>query len=51
MAEFIPLTGSTGNLRALCERCLTLMHKAISRAALPALAGIMELTEQQGLKH
>lgn len=51
MAEFMPLTASTGNLRALCERCLTVMHKAISRAGLAALAGILEVTEQQGPKH
>lgn len=51
MAEYLPLTATTGNLRALCELCLTVMHKAISRADLATLGGILEVTEQQGPKH
>lgn len=51
MAEFVPLTASTGNLRALCEVCATLMHKAISLATLGALEGILQVTVREADKH
>ncbi len=51
MAEYVPLTATTGNLRALCSTCLTVMHKAIPLTALAALAGILDVTLQQATKH
>lgn len=51
MAEYLPLTQTTGNLRALCGTCTTVMHKAIPLAALAALAGILEVTVRQATKH
>lgn len=51
MIEFRPLSSTTGNLKALCERCLTVMHKAISRATLTALAMSFDVTEQQVPEH
>ncbi len=51
MAEYLPLTATTGNLRALCGTCTTVMHKAIPLAALAALAGILEVTVRQATKH
>jgi len=51
MAEYPPLTATTGNLRALCGACTTVMHKAIPIAALAALAGILEVTVRQATKH
>lgn len=51
VAEYFPLTASTGNLRALCEVCTTVMHKAISVAALTALQAKIEVTIQQAGKH
>lgn len=51
MIEFLPLTPTTGNLRALCEQCLTVMYKAISRSTLTALAAIFDVAEQQVPKH
>jgi hypothetical protein len=51
MAEYLPLTPTTGNLRALCGTCTTVMHKAISLTALAALVGILEVTVRQATKH
>jgi excisionase family DNA binding protein len=48
MADYVPLTPTTGNLRALCGICSTVMHKAV---ALAALAGILDVTVQQASKH
>jgi excisionase family DNA binding protein len=50
MAEYMPLTSRTGNLRALCGTCTTVMHKAIPLAALVALAGIVDVRLQQASK-
>lgn len=51
MAEYIPLTPTSGNLRAICPVCDTLMHKRVSRAALPALRAILELSIAQEPPH
>jgi hypothetical protein len=51
MAEYVPLTPNTGNLRALCSTCTTVMHKAVPLASLVALAGILDVTVQQACKH
>lgn len=48
IAEYMPLTSSTGNLRALCCDCTTVMHKAIAQASLAALAGIVDVAPSQG---
>ena len=50
VAEYIPLTASTGNLRALCEVCATLMYRAVSVSAVAALRGKVEVTIQQADK-
>ncbi len=44
MADYIPMTATTGNLRGICPECGSLMHKAVSRAALPSLNGILDVT-------
>jgi excisionase family DNA binding protein len=51
MADYVPLTPTTGNLRALCSTCTTIMHKAVPLAAVAALAGILDVTVQQASKH
>jgi len=51
MADYVPLTSTTGNLRALCGTCTTVMNKAISLSALAALEGILDVTVQQASKH
>jgi hypothetical protein len=44
MAEYIPITQSSGNVRAICGTCETMMHR---RAALSAIAIIMPGIEVQ----
>lgn len=44
MAEYIPLTPSTGNLRGICPTCGIMMHKRIRRDALPSLGSILDVT-------
>jgi excisionase family DNA binding protein len=51
MADYVPLTPTTGNLRALCSICTTVMHKAVPLNALAALADILDVTVQQAGKH
>jgi excisionase family DNA binding protein len=43
MAEFIPLTTKTGNLRAICPECGLLMHKRIRCDAIEALGAILDV--------
>ena len=45
--EYIAMTPTTGNLRALCETCSTIMHKRISRANLETLREILDVTIMQ----
>lgn len=49
--EVVPLSLSSGNLRALCETCLTLMHKRIPLAKLEALGAILDVTIMQAGEH
>jgi hypothetical protein len=51
VVDYVPLTTTTGNLRALCSTCTTVMHKAISKAAIKALEGIVDVTVKQAAKH
>ena len=43
-AEFIPLAASSGNLRALCETCSTIMHKRVAVARLEVLKAVLDVT-------
>jgi hypothetical protein len=42
MVDFVPVTERSGNLRAICESCGTLMHRRASvntiAAAMPGIA-------------
>ena len=41
MVEFVELRAGTGNLRALCENCETIMHRRVRRSAIStAMPGI-----------
>jgi len=44
MAEYVPLTPKTGNLRALCPICFSLMHKRIRLDALEAVRSVLTVT-------
>lgn len=43
-AEFIPLNTTSGNLRALCEKCSTVMHKHVSLAKLIDVRAVLDVT-------
>jgi hypothetical protein len=47
MAEYLPLTPKTGNLRAICPVCVCLMHKRIRFDALEALRAVLTVTIAQ----
>ena len=49
MAEFIPLTVKTGNLRAICPVCGSLMHKRIRCDAVEALRTVLDVTVAQAV--
>ncbi|MDI7775595.1 helix-turn-helix domain-containing protein [Asticcacaulis sp. EMRT-3] len=49
MAEFVPMTATTGDLRALCPHCSTLMHKRTSNAALSVLSALLDISFPQGV--
>lgn len=47
--EVFMLTPDSGNLRALCERCATVMHKRISVARVSELKALATVTIRQGI--
>ncbi|MCO5161270.1 MAG: helix-turn-helix domain-containing protein [Mesorhizobium sp.] len=47
--EFHPLTPTSGNLRALCEECTTVMHKRVAVAQLGALGALVTVTIKDGV--
>jgi excisionase family DNA binding protein len=47
MADFIPLTIKTGNLRGICPVCGSIMHKRIRCDAVEALRQVLDVTAAQ----
>jgi hypothetical protein len=48
--ELFMLAPSSGNLRALCEHCTTVMHKRISVTKISALQALATVTIRQGIE-
>jgi hypothetical protein len=46
MADYIPKTGTGGNLTAICEFCGRIMNKRVNLTAVPALGRLLDLTIQ-----
>ena len=44
------LTPSSGNLRALCEQCTTVMHKRVPASKISALQALATVTIRQGIE-
>ncbi|RWO00960.1 helix-turn-helix domain-containing protein [Mesorhizobium sp.] len=44
MAEFVAINAKSGNLRALCPECGSLMHRRTSHAQLEAIRGFLDVT-------
>lgn len=51
MAEYVPITTTSGNLRALCNVCGTLMHRRIALEQLANLEEILENAIPQAQSH
>lgn len=51
LAEYIPMSPASGNLRALCECCTTLMHKAFSLSRLGDLGKVLIVTIREDNQH
>ncbi len=49
--EFYPLSASSGNLRALCEACSTVMHKRVATARIGQLKALVDVTIRQDARH
>jgi hypothetical protein len=44
MADYLPVTATSGNLRGLCPACGRLMHRRVSKARLPTIIGKLHVT-------
>jgi hypothetical protein len=44
MAEFVPVTDTTGNLRGICPDCDRLIHRRVNQAKIEAIQGNLEIT-------
>lgn len=49
--EFHPLSVSSGNMRALCAACGTIMHKRVAVSKLEQLRAILDVTIMQAGEH
>lgn len=51
MVELDHVTATTGNMKALCETCLGIMHKRLSLRKLPDLKSLVDVTIVQAAPH
>ena len=51
MADFIARTPKSGNLKAICEACDTIMNKHVSNTSLPALGKVLDLSIHPAAEH
>lgn len=51
LVEFFPTTATTGNMRAFCAMCHTVMNKALSMDSLATLARLVDVTIGQAEQH
>lgn len=47
MADYVPITTSSGNLRGLCPDCGTLIHRRVAYAKLDAFRAILDIAVPQ----
>jgi hypothetical protein len=47
MADYIPLTATTGNLQGICPDCEAMLNRIVSRAKLDAVKGNLAVTFRQ----
>ena len=51
MADYIPITATSGNLRGICPACDTIIHRRVSWAKLDQIRGRLEVTIPQAQLH
>jgi hypothetical protein len=51
MAEYIPLTDATGNLRGICPDCGILIHRRVNKAKIDLIRGQLDITMQEAESH
>ena len=51
MADFTARTPKSGNLKAICETCDTIMNKHVSNTSLPALGKVLDLSIHLAPEH
>lgn len=51
VVEIVPLKSTSGNMRALCSACASVMHKRIRLAVLPSLRSEFGLTVTLACEH
>lgn len=51
MADYMPLTATTGNLIGICPVCETLMYRRASAARLALVKGCLDITLPQAERH
>ena len=51
MADYQPVTGTLGNLIAICSDCETMMYRRVSLAKLEQVRGKLDVTMPQALRH
>jgi excisionase family DNA binding protein len=51
MADFVARTPKSGNLKAICETCDTIMNKHVSKTSLPALGEVLDLSIHLAPEH
>jgi hypothetical protein len=51
MADYLPLTTSTGNLRGICPACSALIHRRVSLAKLGVFRDFLDITFPERLRH
>lgn len=51
MADFIAKTPQSGNLKAICETCDTIMNKHLSNTSLPALCKVLDVSIHLAPEH
>jgi hypothetical protein len=51
VADYLPITTASGNLRGMCPTCETLIHRRVSWVRIDEIRGELEITIPQAQSH
>jgi hypothetical protein len=51
MADYLPITATSGNLRGMCPTCETLIHRRVNRLRLGEIRGRLDIKVSQAQLH